>query len=142
MVTGYQLGLYPKSLHTPLKTSTVSPACPVGTVELAAPDTTIAFVTNVTALSDPNSSHTHTHTHSHEVIVISDESNRSVIEALGGPEGTDGSVYERSSDEEDTSEAASVISMSILDGNPDFVFGAAQQDAEPSDDTGKSNCLI
>lgn len=75
-------------------------------------------------------------------MIISDNSNQSVIEALGSPEDTDGSVYERSSDEEDISEAASVISMSFLDDNPDFVFGAAQQDAEPSDDTGESNCLI
>lgn len=126
------------SLHAPLKTSTVSPACHVGTVELAAPDTTIAFITNVTALSTPNPSHTH----SHKVIVISDDSNQSVIEALGGPEDTDGSVYERSSDEEDTSEAASVISMSFLDGNSDLVFGAVHQDAEPSDDTCESSCLI
>ncbi|KAK7711820.1 hypothetical protein SLS64_005090 [Diaporthe eres] len=72
-----------------------------------------AFVTNVTALSAPTPSH------SYRVIVISDDSDESVIEALDNLKDTDldGSVYKWSSDEEYSSEAASDISIYFLDGD-------------------------
>ncbi|KAI7783436.1 hypothetical protein LA080_011782 [Diaporthe eres] len=110
-IAGYQLGLYHTSLHAAIETSAISPICSISTVDLAAPVTTGAFVTNVTALSAPTLSY------SYGVIVISDDFDESVIEVLDDLEDTDSSVYKWSSDEEYSSEAASDISMSFLDGD-------------------------
>lgn len=53
-----------------------------------------------------------TSSHSHQVIVISDDSDDSVVAALNDIEDTDGSVYEWSSDQDDDSETSSDISAS------------------------------